>query len=712
MQSFFVIFLSLALISCGGGEISSAASNSQVTKTLTVTGTAATGLAIPSGTIAGRCKAGTGVAITEADGTFILRIPDGQMPCILQITNPADGVKLHTVVAGGGDSGIANITPITELATGRLLGIEPSNFFATFDPEIATHKITSTSIQTAQSEISDILTDIVDVTALSNFFYSSLKAATQSNPTNGDLHDKVLDALKRKLTNTQITTLTSLLASNQSTSVIRQSIAKMTTGNFSESAVPIANAGATQNVTTGTIVTLDASNSSAASGRSLVYIWTLISKPTSSRTILGDPRNVRSTFLVDVAGTYVASLVVSDGTATSSVATVTINAAAGNIAPVANAGVTQQVLVGGIARLDGTASTDANGDNLSFVWTLTSRPPGSNATLTNPKTSNPTFLADVAGSYVAALIVSDGTANSNPVAVTVIAQEGNVAPVANAGVDQKVLVGSVVQLNGSASYDANADPLTYAWKLISVPSGSFAKLSSTTSQNPSFSADLEGSYVVQLIVNDGKFDSGASSIVVLAAPGITINSGNNQTISQHLSLDRPLQAAITDASGNRVSNIPVTFFAKDGAGRYTIDETVRTDHLGFATWMPNYFHKIGTQTISAAASGYGTATFTIFVVATSHSFDGYFKCDVGASVTIINGKIVASDQWVFNGVLNESDGSISGVSGNDAQRFHYTGKILTSPLSPARISGVYYTTSIAVAGGKHVTDGVWSCIRQ
>ena len=56
----------------------------------------------------------------------------------------------------------------------------------------------------------------------------------------------------------------------------------------------------------------------------------------------------------------------------------------------------------------------------------------------------------------------------------------NVAPVANVGVAQNVVTGTLVTLNGSASSDANGDPLTYSWTLTSKPIGSTATLTGAT----------------------------------------------------------------------------------------------------------------------------------------------------------------------------------------------------------------------------------------
>ena len=121
---------------------------------------------------------------------------------------------------------------------------------------------------------------------------------------------------------------------------------------------------------------------------------------------------------------------------------------------------------------------------------------------------NPTLTADKAGTYVVSLTVNDGTVNSSPDTITI--STINVAPVANGGNDQTVPEESTVTLDGAGSSDADGDALTYSWAFTSKPSDSTAILSDATAVNPTFTADEEGTYVVSLIVNDGK---------VYSAPG-------------------------------------------------------------------------------------------------------------------------------------------------------------------------------------------------
>jgi len=73
---------------------------------------------------------------------------------------------------------------------------------------------------------------------------------------------------------------------------------------------------------------------------------------------------------------------------------------------------------------------------------------------------------------------------------------------ADAGNDETVLVGDTVSLDGSASSVTEGD-LTYSWIFLSKPSGSNAQLYGSSTPTPYFVADVEGEFVLELMVSSG-----------------------------------------------------------------------------------------------------------------------------------------------------------------------------------------------------------------
>jgi hypothetical protein len=78
-------------------------------------------------------------------------------------------------------------------------------------------------------------------------------------------------------------------------------------------------------------------------------------------------------------------------------------------------------VVGVPVRLDGRQSQGPHGDAIRFRWTLVSTPPQSAARIEHPTSARPTFTPDVPGTYVARLVVGDGTSRSAPSEVSVTA---------------------------------------------------------------------------------------------------------------------------------------------------------------------------------------------------------------------------------------------------------------------------------------------------
>lgn len=96
-----------------------------------------------------------------------------------------------------------------------------------------------------------------------------------------------------------------------------------------------------------------------------------------------------------------------------------------NAPPVANAGAPQTVLVGSTVTLDGTGSTDANNDTITYSWSILQRPDSSTAMLASTTGAKPTFVPESAGLYVITLIASDGKSSSAVATTSVTASATN-----------------------------------------------------------------------------------------------------------------------------------------------------------------------------------------------------------------------------------------------------------------------------------------------
>ena len=80
--------------------------------------------------------------------------------------------------------------------------------------------------------------------------------------------------------------------------------------------------------------------------------------------------------------------------------------------------------IGDTVTLNGSNSSDLDGDPLNFSWSFVSLPEGSTANLSDPASRIPYFVADLAGVYIVQLIVNDGTKDSEPNNCTIRVRRG------------------------------------------------------------------------------------------------------------------------------------------------------------------------------------------------------------------------------------------------------------------------------------------------
>jgi PKD repeat protein len=286
-------------------------------------------------------------------------------------------------------------------------------------------------------------------------------------------------------------------------------------------APPVTYAGDDQTVSRSKMISLDGTGSSDPDNDPLTYNWSIVSRPEGSQSQFDDPTSPTPKILADKEGDYVFRLVVYDGRLYSDPDTVVVRVV--NDPPIANAGPDKAGVVGGPVTLDGSGSSDPNGDPLTYQWTLKTVPVGSTASINNPTSITPTFTPDVAGKYTIQLVVNDGRVDSSPDTVIISAIMPNRDPVANPGGPYSGFVGVPVQFNGSGSSDPDGDPLTFSWQFGDRGTGSRV--------NPTHIYSNAGTYTVTLRVEDGRGGSNtAQTTAQINNPAPSLSSMNPSSI--------------------------------------------------------------------------------------------------------------------------------------------------------------------------------------
>ncbi|MDD1781267.1 glycosyl hydrolase family 18 protein [Enterovibrio sp. ZSDZ35] len=194
-----------------------------------------------------------------------------------------------------------------------------------------------------------------------------------------------------------------------------------------------------------------------------------------------------------------------------------------NKAPLANAGTNVTVNTAGAVALDGTASSDSDGQIVSYSWKQTAGPTVSvtNANSATASANIPAVTADT--QFVFSLTVTDNkgaTAQDSVVITAKAPSTGNTAPVAQVTAPASATAGTLVLVDASASTDADNDVLTYTWD---VPAGVTANINgaSLTFEAASYSVDTNLTFTVT--VSDGQLQSSASVSVLVEkdAPVVT-----------------------------------------------------------------------------------------------------------------------------------------------------------------------------------------------
>jgi len=294
---------------------------------------------------------------------------------------------------------------------------------------------------------------------------------------------------------------------------------------------PVARVDAPAGGTLAAPVVLDGSRSYDPDEDELDYHWFIHEAPEGSALganpfAANESRNAGVTsFHPDVLGRYTVRLQVTDGTLWSESAFAVVTVGPADELPEADAGTDLVAIEGLEICADGSGSRDPLGFELTYAWTISTRPDGSSLTtadLDGGDTDTACFTPDAPGLFTLGLTVAAGPRVSSPDYADVSTQSTNQIPVAD-GAALGNWSCSYLSFDGTASSDPDGDALAYRWSLLLAPTGSVTPsgpdaFDDPTLAMPTLYADVPGTWFVELQVFDGEDWSPPHLIEVDATP--------------------------------------------------------------------------------------------------------------------------------------------------------------------------------------------------
>ena len=473
---------------------------------------------------------------------------------------------------------------------------------------------------------------------------------------------------------------------------------------------PTANAGPDRTAVEGETVTLDGSGSSDPEGGALTYAWSQVGSP---RVTLSDAAAAQPTFTAPAVENPVGlnfQLTVTDALGRASAADTVRVTVGNNTAPTANAGADRTAVEGTTVTLDGRASSDPEGQALTYAWTQTV---GTAVTLSSTSVANPTFTAPAVTTdtdLTFSLTVTDpGGLTSTADTVTITVRD-NTAPTANAGADQRVAEAATVTLDAGASTDPENESLTYAWTQTGSPA---VTLSSTSAARPTFTAPSG-------LANDTALDF---NLTVSDPGGLTATDAVTVTVTAAANN----QAPVADAGPDQTVS---------GGSPVILDGSASSDREGDA--LTHAWTQTGGTTVSLSSASAAQPTFTAPVVTAGATLTLTFRLTVTAggktsaadtvTVTVTasaNAAPVADagpDQRVAEGATVRLDGSRSTDPENQTLTWAWTQSAgsptvnlsggsgatptFTAPSGLASDAALTFTLTVTDPGGLTATDTV------
>lgn len=305
---------------------------------------------------------------------------------------------------------------------------------------------------------------------------------------------------------------------------------------------PVAKAGKDQVIVLPqSSVILNASQSVAPSGTITSYQWSKSSGATGITISNAAGMTVTVTGLTE--GVFIFKLVVTDNHGATASDSIKVTVLPQPKPPVAMAGADQVIILPeDQVLLNGVGSSSENSTITTFSWKQVSGP--SLSQIHNSNTAIATAGSLQTGEYEFELTVTDKNGLSAKDTLLVKVKPMLMAPVAVVGSNITItLPQHSVNLDGSGSYDADGNIVSYEWIKLSGPVAGDIQVKSEAVYIVTGLA--QGNYVFELMVtdNDGLTDRKKLSITVYPAPALPVaNAGIGKTVTL------PINEVILDGS--------------------------------------------------------------------------------------------------------------------------------------------------------------------
>lgn len=335
-------------------------------------------------------------------------------------------------------------------------------------------------------------------------------------------------------------------------------------------------------------------------GTIVSYAWTKVSGGTAN---ISSPNSASTNITGLAQGTYQFKLTATDngGLTGSDIVVVTVLPA--NIAPTANAGTDQTIqLPTSSTTLTGSGS-DPDGSITAYGWTLISGP--NTPTIVSAASATTSVTGLINGTYQFQLRVTDNQGLSGTDIIQVIVSaSANVAPTADAGVDQTIqLPTSSVTLTGSGT-DPDGTIVTYTWTKI-TGSGTITSPASATTTVTGLGQGI--SQFKLTVTDNGGLTGSDNMIVTVTAANVPpiINAGTDQSITSPTS-SITFAGSATDPDGSISSH---TWTKTSGTGGTITTPSSYTSTVTGLTPGTYVFRLTGTD--NQSLTGFDEMTVTV-----------------------------------------------------------------------------------------------------